>query len=157
MATQQKTRLPSIPQDAMIHEILGAIKNIRSKEDRISFLKKHNSLALRDVLRGAFDDSVVWIIPLGEPPYKKNSLAPGLSPNSLRSQSPKLAYFAKSGPGEKLLAVKREKMYIDLLESIHPNEAQLIVDMVNKNINHSTYHGITKELVVETFPGLIKK
>ena len=51
-------------------------------------------------------------------------------------------------------AVKREKMFLDILETVHPRDADLLVGMINKDM---PIKGITKKLVKEAFPDLIVK
>ena len=50
--------------------------------------------------------------------------------------------------------MKREKMFLDILEVIHPKDADVVVGMINKKM---PYKGITKKLVQEALPGLISK
>ena len=53
---------------------------------------------------------------------------------------------------EKLMGVKRERMFIDMLESIHPRDAELVCNMINKK---PPMKGITEKLVKEAFPDLL--
>ena len=48
---------------------------------------------------------------------------------------------------------KREKIYIGLLESIHPEDAKVVINMVNRK---KPGNGITEKVVKEAFPSLIK-
>ena len=66
----------------------------------------------------------------------------------------KFANWVKGGPGEKLPAFRREKLFIDLLETVHPKDAELLCNMIDKK---QPAKGITKKLVQEAYPGLILK
>jgi len=140
----------------MVHEILEKASEAKSKKEKIAVLHEHNCLALRDILRGAYDDLIEFILPEGEPPYEKDDAPAGYSRSSLMNQTRKFRYFVKGGPGERVNPLRREKMFIEILESVHPQEAELVVLMKNKKLN-GTYKGITKKLVQEAFPNLIKK
>lgn len=140
-----------------IHEILTLVQAAPNKEARVELIKKHNCLALRDVLKGGLDDSITWILPPGAPPYRKDKEQPvGLSYSTLHKQSPRLRYFIAGGPGERLAAAKREKLFIEILESVHPTEAELLIAMKDKQLK-KLYPCLTKLLVKAVFPNLIVK
>ncbi len=63
-------------------------------------------------------------------------------------------YFVKGGSGNNLLPIKRETMFIGMLETIHPKDAEIVTNMIKRI---SPAKGITKALVKEVFPDLIKK
>ena len=137
-----------------IDEILTKANSGRTKAEKIEVLRDNNTLALRNVLKGAFDDTIQFKIPEGTPPFKEASVHQ--PPSSLKRQSPKFRYFVKDGPGDELPRLKVESMFIKVLESIHPAEAKVVVLMKDKNLE-SVYKTITKKLVQEAFPGLIAK
>lgn len=140
----------------MVSEILKMVQDAPTKEARIELIKKHNCLALRDVLKGGLDDSIQWILPAGTPPYKADKSPQGLSPSNLHRQSPRLRYFIAGGPGERLSPAKREKLFIELLESIDKSDAELLVAMKDKQLK-KLYPCLTKPLIKSVFPNLIVK
>jgi len=141
----------------LISEILDIVQSAKTKAERIELLQKHNCLALRDILKGGLDESLTWILPSGAPPYKKEKNQPiGLSPSTLYKQSPRLRYFVAGGPGEKLHSTKRERMFINVLESVHPREAELLIAMKDRQLK-KLYPCLTKQLVQAVFPNLIVK
>ena len=141
----------------LISEILQMVQDAPNKEARIELIKKHNCLALRDVLKGGLDDSIAWIIPAGEPPFRKNdNKIKGITYSTLHRQSPRLRYFIAGGPGEKLQQAKRERLFIELLESVHIDEANLLIAMKDKQLK-KLYPCLTKLLVKAVFPNLIVK
>jgi hypothetical protein len=135
-----------------IYEVLELVEKSTKKEDKINILKSNESWALKDVLRATYDESIQFLLPSGEPPYTPSQ--EGSIPSTLLKQNVQFKFFVKGGPGEKLLSVKREKIFINVLESIHPKDAELLVKMINKE---SLGKGLTKKLVQEAFPGLIIK
>lgn len=132
-----------------VYEVLQEAGKKRKKEDKINILKENESWALKDILRGSFDDKVVWELPEGEPPY--TPAEPFNHPANLLRENVKFAYFARGGKGRDMPKFKRERLYIGMLEGIHPEDAKLVIGMMNKN----PPKGITKNIVNEAFPGLI--
>lgn len=140
----------------MIHEVLEKVAAAQTRKEKSEILLKHNSLALRDILKGAFDDSIEFILPDGAPPYDADDAPAGYSRSSLQHQTKKFRYFVKGGPGERLQTVRRERMFVEILESVHPKEAELVILMKDKKLT-GQYKGLTKKLVQDTWPRLIVK
>ena len=109
---------------------------------------------MRTILKGAFDPTVRFLLPEGEPPYRKDDAPKGFEPSNLHRISRRFKYFDVGGIGERLEPAKREKMFIDCLEALHPDEAELVVLMKDKKLT-GKYKGITKKLVTDAFPNLI--
>lgn len=135
-----------------VHEVIEAASKKKTKEEKIQVLKQNESWALKDILRGTYDAAVQWNIPQGEPPFTRNQQHN--APSNLLRENTKFKYFVKGGPGDQMPKFKREKIFIGLLESIHPKDAELVVGMINKSF---PVKGITKNLVKEAFPNLIKE
>jgi len=135
-------------------EIFEEVGKAPTRKEKVDVLQQNNSLALRDVLKGAFDDSIEFILPEGEPPFKGDDAPVGHNRSSLHLMSKRFRYFAKGGPGERLNPAKRERMFIELLESINENDAQIVIWMKEKKLS-GKYKGLTKKLVQEAFPKLI--
>lgn len=135
-----------------VFEILEKASKLKSRDERIEMLQQHKIMPLLDVLKGTFDNTIQWNLPDGTPPYTPNAEdAP--SPSSLLKQHMNFKYFVKGlRESSSLPAVKRERMFIDMLESVSPQDASVVVSMINKK---SPYRGITKKLVQDAFPDLI--
>lgn len=133
-----------------VFEVLEEVQKASKKEDKIKILKANETWALKDIIRGSMDKNVVWNLPPGSPPYTASE--EHNHPSNLIGQNKQFKYFVKGGPGDKLPAFKRETIFISVIESVHPKDAQLVIDMVNKE----KPAGITKALVKETFPGLLQ-
>ena len=132
-------------------EILEKVSKAKSKADKIKLLQaQENNWALKDLLRGTFDDAVQWLLPTGPVPYEP--ALPESHPSNWTQHNKKLAYFVRGGKGEKMTIIKREKMFLDILETVHPRDAELLAGMINKKL---PIKGVTKSLVREAFPTLI--
>lgn len=135
-----------------VHEVIELVMKEKSRAKKISLLQQYDTWALRDVLRGTYDDMVQWLVPLGDPPYEP---APEENPpSSLFKQHLKFKYFVKGLAGDQVNSVKRERMFIDMLEAVHPKDAELLLKMKDKK---QLGNGITKKLVQEAYPDLIKR
>jgi hypothetical protein len=135
----------------LISEILAAANKLGSKDKRIAYLKEHDCTALKDILRIAHDDAILLSLPEGAPPYKKADPKGDLK--ELRFEYPKFRNFVKAA-SPNLNQFKRETVFIDLLQAIHPDDAELFCDAKDKKLK---YKYITKTLVKAAFPTLIKK
>ena len=134
-----------------VFEILEEAAKKRAKKDKVNALREYNIMPVRDVLQGTFDDKIQWNLPTGPVPFTPSSEES--PPNSLLKAHLNFKYFVKGlRESSRLTNVKREKMFIDMCESIHPRDAEVIIAMINKE---SPVKGITKNIVKEAFPDLI--
>lgn len=133
-----------------VFEVINEVKKTKKKSDKISVLKANETWALKDVLKGTLDPKIVWLLPDGKPPYEPSE--EHNHPTDLRRENTKFKYLVKGGPAKDMLKVKRENIFLGILEGIHPEDANLLVDMINKK---KFGGGITINLVNEAFPNLI--
>ena len=134
-----------------VFEIFEDFEKAEGRVAKIAVLQSHKDLwALKDILKGTFDDRISWLLPTGTPPYTPNK--PESTPSTLLKKHKDFTYFVKGGQGEKIAGFKREKIFITLIEGIHPRDAELVIAMINKK---SIVKGLTKKIVEEAFPGLV--
>ena len=141
MATS--TKLPANP---FLHEILTLVSKQRSKAKKIEVLKEYECDALKSVLIWNFDNTAISVMPEGEVPYKKNEAPLGTDHTSLRKEWKNLYHFVKGG-NDSLSSLRRESMFIQLLEGLHPDEAEIIC--LVKDGNLETKYKLKKEIVQE--------
>lgn len=143
--------MANYPKKLEVFEILEKVKNAKTKKERIEILQSNDIMPLLDVLKGTFDDTIQWNLPGGTPPYTPNN--PDTPPSTLKRQHMQFKYFVKGlRESNRLNPIRRERMFIDMLEAIHPKDAEVVVSMINKK---SPVKGLTKALVKEAFPELI--
>jgi len=135
--------------DKYIYEVIELAAKAKKKADKVKVLKENESWALKDILRGTLDSTVKWILPPGQPPY--NPSDGHNHPSDLRRKNTDCRFFVKGGEGERLPAYKRENIFIGLIEAVHPEDAKLVISMINKE----KLPGITRPVVQEAFPGLL--
>ena len=141
---------PTIP------EIFEKASSLKARKDKIAYIKEAAALypAFRDVLRINFDQDVVSLLPEGEPPYTKDDAPHGHEYQILHKGYRMFQYFFKGGKGSMLQPMKRETMFVNLLETLHAEEAELLVLAKDSKLK---YKGITKKLIQDALPGLIQK
>jgi hypothetical protein len=140
----------------LLPEIFKEANKLATREERITFLRKHDSPALRDIIRIAFDKDVVCIMPEGAPPYKPDDAPEGHAPSSLYKRFREFNLYFKGPVADKMKPLRRETKFVQLLESVHHTEAELLIRAKDK-ILHKKLMGITRKLCQDAFPGLIAK
>ena len=140
----------------LLPEILKEANKLATREERIEFLQKNDSPALMDIIRIAFDKDVISMLPEGAPPYTPDDAPEGYAPSSLYKKFREFRFYFKGPVAEGLKPLKREEMFVKLLESIHSSEAELLVRAKDR-ILHKKLMGITRKLCQDAFPGLIAK
>lgn len=133
-----------------LYEVLDLFSKAKNRSEKVKVLQQHDSVPLRDYIRCVFDDRIVFNLPEGAPPYTANK--PESVPSTWHKQNTKLQYFVKGLKGDGMSPIKREKLFISVLESVHPKDADVLVGMINKK---PTTKGLTKKLVQEAFPNLV--
>ena len=125
------------------------VNNAKDKPRKLKVLRDHDSIALRQVLRGAFDPKIEWALPKGEVPYTVND-APIGTDHTILSQEAKRLYLFIKGGDDTVKQNKRELLFVQLLEGLSAEEAEFLVAVVNKKVNNK-YKGFTANLVKEAF------
>lgn len=132
-----------------VAEILKKASEIPNRDARVDWLRRHDSQALRYILAGALSPNIKWLLPEGEPPYKPNDLVD--QQHRLYTESRKLYLFVEGG-NPNLKQLRREALFIELIESLDPEDAKLLLAVKDKRM---PYPGITTEVANLAFPGLI--
>ena len=152
------TRKPAVkrvklPPNPFIHEILELVGEQRSKAKRVDILKEYRDDSLTAILIWNFDDRVVSAVPEGQVPYKENEVPIGTDHTSLRREWKQLYHFIKGG-NDSLSSLRRESMFIQLLEGLHPKEAEIICKVKDNDLE-SAYPKVTLDVVKEAFPDIV--
>ena len=130
-------------------EIAMKVNNAKDKPRKLKVLQDNDSVALRQVLRGAFDSKIEWALPKGDVPYTVND-APIGTDHTILSQEAKRLYLFIKGGDDTVKQNKRELLFVQLLEGLSAEEAEFLVAVVNKKVNNK-YKGFTANLVKEAF------
>ena len=134
----------------LLSEILRKVSNAKTKKEKVDLLRKNNSSALRQLLIINFDESIISLMPEGDVPYTPNDAPIGTDHSRLEQEYRGLYRFFKGGDN-RINSLKRETMFVQLLEGLHQDEAELVVLAKDGNMNNK-YKRITKAMVSEAFP-----
>ena len=173
-------KIPDLPRNPFAYEVLDAASKMRSKANKVEVIRRYGDNSLKAVLIWNFDESIVTLLPEGEVPYGSNledetnsgSLSSKINDavgkmNELGSQSlgsqdqgsttirkefTKFYNFLKGGnPG--MSSLRRESMFINILQGLHPLEAEILI--LVKDGRLSDKYKITKDVASEAFPDIV--
>ena len=129
-----------------IAEVVNKATELKTVEEKVNWLRKYDSPALRTVLKYTYDKNVEFLIPNTAPPWKKNQYV-GVE-GMLYAEARRLKIFIKGGGYDNLNQIKREQLFISLLEDIDNDDAELLCKMITQK----PFKGLSKNVVVTTFP-----
>ena len=152
--------------ELLLSEILTKAHKGKIKDDKVAILKEENCRAFQQICQWAYNPSIKSMLPEGSPPYVANEAPEGTEHMLLRTEGDKLWNFVKTqtnyGEAVKeedkeykvanpnLQATQRERMFIRLLEGLHKDEAELLINVKDKRL-HQIYKGVSSEVVKEAF------
>ena len=130
-------------------EILTQVSKMKTKKEKVSFLRQYQTDALRMVCKASFDPKIVWELPEGDVPYTVNDAPEGTEHTLLQQEVRRLYHFIKGG-NPALKQNKREMMFVQMLEGLHKDEAVLLIAAKDKKL-HRQYKGLSDNVVKEAF------
>ena len=148
----KKTASDSLPPNPFVHEVLAMANKQRKIDERIEVLKEYRNEALVSLLIWNFDESVVSMVPEGTVPYEKNDVPIGTDHTTLRREWKRLYNFVKGG-NDSLSSIRRETMFIQMLEGLHPDEADILC-LVKDKMLASRYTKLNQEIIAQAYPDI---
>ena len=133
----------------LISEVLSKVAKAKTKDQKIKILRENNSDPLRMIIKASFDPKIEWELPEGEVPYTKNEAPEGTEHTNLSHESRLLFHFIKGG-NPKLTALRRENMFIQMLEGLSEEEAEIVIAAKDGAL-HMKYKGLSDAVVREAF------
>lgn len=168
--------IEKLPPNPLAFEVLSLVSKQRSNQKKIEILREYEHDSLKAIFIWNFDESVISLLPEGEVPYfgdnamKTSTISDRIgqaveqmgSGNSLgaidqkhstiRKEYTKFFNFIKGG-NDSMNGIKRENIFINILEGIHPLEAEILCLVKDKKLQEK--YKITKEIVAEAYPDII--
>lgn|GEM_PF-675660 len=132
-----------------ISEILKKTTELNTYPEKIEYLRRNDSPALRKMLEFAYDRRIEWDIPTGKPPYTP---CPYLDQEGMLYNEMKRMYLFLKGGNPSLTAMKREGLFIQLLQSLNHNDAELLLAVKD----HTMPYDIPESLVRDAFPDCLQ-
>ena len=134
---------------ATLFKMTSVAKILSKINEIVESLRINGHPVLQNILKYMFDPSIKFLLPETTPPYKPNMYD---EPKALLTEASKIYLFLEGG-NPNLKQAKREQIFIQMLETVSADDASLLLAMKNKK---SPYKNITKSIINEAFPGLIK-
>ena len=172
-------KIPELPVNPFAFEVLDAASKQRSKANKVKVLQKYSHPSIKALMIWNFDETVISLLPPGEVPYATNledETATGtlsekindavskmgeLRTTSLGSQDQGKASIRKEftkfynfikGGNDGLSSLRRETMFINILQGLHPLEAEILILVKDKDLE--TKYKISKDVVSQAFPDI---
>ncbi len=178
--TVKVTPIPELPTNPFTFEVLDLVSKQKSNAKKVEVLKKYEHISLKVILLWNFDETVISMLPSGPVPYSgyadqtsyNGSLSTKITEEirrmhetgsfslgatdkqghtTLRREYVNLYHFVKGG-NDSLNNIRRETMFINILEGLHPLESEILCLIKDKKL--SDKYNITKEVVVEAYPDI---
>ena len=136
----------------LVPEVLDLVEKAKTKEEKIAILQKNVSDPLLVLLRLNYDHMLKMNLPEGEPPFKKDTDKP-IGYNETNLQLELRRFYIWIEPPEKvnLPTIKREALFVTMLEGIHWTEAEVLCLAKDKKLE-TRYKTLSKDLIREAFP-----
>jgi|TARA_B100001093_G_scaffold502860_1_gene556406 hypothetical protein len=131
-------------------EVLSELPKKKTKADKVAWLRQNDNVPFRNVLRLIYDETIEFLLPDSPPPWKPNEFEDEAK-TMLYRETRRLKIFFKGGGYDDMKAVKREELFISLLEAIDNEDAELLA---NNMLSHTKVKGLTKATLEEAFPDL---
>ena len=169
-----------LPRNPLVFEVFDLVSKQRTKAKKVEVLRKYDDQSIRRVLIWNFDTSIQSMLPEGEVPYEgydeqntyngtlstkisqqvramheKGNFSLGVSDTqghtTIRRESKHFYRFIKGGDN-RLNSIRRETMFINILEGLHPLEAEIVILCKDKKLGE--VYKITKEVVAQAYPDI---
>ena len=133
-----------------IQETLEMVGKAKTREEKRDVLKKRENFGTKAILQLNYHPDAKWLLPSGIPPYTPSQEA-DVTPNSLHFEIKKLDYYTDPSPHD-LPMLKREGMFVALLERLDPKDAEILLAVKDRKLS---YKGLSYKLVKDTWPELL--
>ena len=133
----------------LMSEVLTKVNNAKTKDKKIAVLKEHDSEPLRMLIKSSFDPKIKWVLPEGNVPFKPNE-APEGTEHTLLSQEVRKFYHYIEGADNVTPKMRKETMFIQMLEGLHKSEAEVVCYAKDK-VLHQKYKGLSDMVVKSAF------
>ena len=133
----------------LISEILDKVSKLKTKKEKVAWLKDQNTDGLRVVIKSSFDPKIKWLLPEGDVPFRRNDAPAGTEHTDLHMESRKLYHFIEGGNYD-ITQTKRETLFIQILEGLEESDADVLVAAKEKSL-HRKFKGLSDNVVKEAF------
>ena len=147
----RKTVTKKLPSNPFMNEILELVSEQKTDAKKVAILREYECDILKSLFIWNFDESIISLLPEGKVPYKPNESPLGTDHSSLRREQRSLYNFVKGG-NDQLSTIRRETIFIQMLEGLHPKEADIIIAVKDRNLEDM--YDVSFEVVEEAYPDI---
>ena len=133
----------------LISEILAKVSKLKTKKEKVAWLKDQNTDGLRVVIKSSFDPKIKWLLPEGDVPFRRNDAPAGTEHTDLHMESRKLYHFIEGGNYD-ITQTKRETLFLQILEGLQEEDADVLISAKEKSL-HRKFKGLSDNVVKEAF------
>ena len=173
--------IPNLPKKPFVFEVLDLVSKQKTKAKKVQVLKKYDEFHLRSLFLWNFDTTIESALPDGDVPYQSyddqntysgtlttkmqediramhdtGSFSMGVSDTqgrtTIRREVKNFYHFVKGG-NDAMNNMRRESMFINILQGLHPLEAEIVC--LVKDGKLSDKYKITREIVEEAYPDIL--
>ena len=144
--------MAKLPPKPLVSEVLTAVNNAKTKQKKIEVLQEYDSKAIRSILIWNFDESIKSAVPEGEVPYEPNPSPTIESQSKLATEYRTLYNFIEGGNYD-INNTRREVLFIQLLEALDPNEAEVLCLVKDKKL--AKKYRCSFPVVKEAYPDIV--
>jgi hypothetical protein len=145
--------MTKLPDNPLVSELFKAVHGKKDKKGKADLLAQYKRDDVKALLIWNFDKQIRSAIPEGEVPYKKNDAPINSGGHTRLIHEWRTLYNYVRGGNDKISQMKRETMFIQLLEGLHESEAELLMLVKDKKLQ-SKYR-ITRALVEDVFKDIV--
>lgn len=132
-------------------ELFEKVSKTKDRNEKLALLRAYpRQEVLQTICQGTYHSDMKWALPEGVPPFKESNEPYGMTPSMLEREIRKLPYLLVGHPRCSPENLRREKIYIDMLERLHPSESAIMIQMKNGELL-----GVPHDLVCEAWPTLV--
>ena len=132
-----------------IAEVLRKVHTAKTKDKKISILREHDTDSLRMIIKSSFDPKIKWVLPEGSVPFRPNEAPEGTEHTLLVQEAKKLWHFIE-GADNQTPRMRKETMFIQMLEGLHKDEAEVLIVAKDKKL-HQKFKGLSDNVVKTAF------
>ena len=141
--------MAKLPDNPLVSELFKAVHGKKDKKGKIDLLSQYKRDDVKALLIWNFDKQIRSAIPEGEVPYKKNDAPINSGGHTRLVHEWRTLYNYIKGGNDARSQMKRENMFIQLLEGLHESESEIV--MLAKDKKLQTKYRITRALVEDVF------
>ncbi len=173
--SDSSSQVEKLPPNPFVFEVLQLVSKQRSKDKKVEILREYEDPSIKAIFIWNFDESVVSLLPKGDVPYfgdnsmKTSTISERIEDavskmdasgsvgaidqkySTIKKEYTKFYNFIKGG-NDSMNGIKRENIFINILEGIHPLEAEILCLTKDKRLQEK--YKITKEIVSEAYPDI---